>query len=198
VVLENVAAILTRGLGEVLIGLESVGYDCEWHCIPASHLGAPHRRDRWWCVAHPVNGTDRAYPRAQRESHKVQGVDRPEGCGGMPGRTSSDPEDVADTNQPGLQGRECAVMPERAGEWSAGSSGNQGDIGRQPFEYMGLLAHGLSTGLARYRWLPEPGVGRVAASIPYRSARLKALGNSLIPAMPEIIGTAILNREKYL
>jgi len=26
----------------------------EWHCIPASAFGAPHRRDRIWIIAHPT------------------------------------------------------------------------------------------------------------------------------------------------
>ncbi len=53
VLLENVAALLGRGLGDVLGALASLGYDAEWHCIPAARLGAPHRRDRIWIVAHP-------------------------------------------------------------------------------------------------------------------------------------------------
>ena len=51
VILENVAAILGRGADIVLGDLAEIGYDAEWHCIPASAVGAPHRRDRWWCVA---------------------------------------------------------------------------------------------------------------------------------------------------
>lgn len=50
-VLENVAALLSRGLGTVLGDVAEVGYDAEWHCIPASAAGAPHRRDRIWIVA---------------------------------------------------------------------------------------------------------------------------------------------------
>jgi len=53
VIVENVAALLSRGLGDVLGDLASFGYDAEWHCIPASAVGAPHRRDRLWVVAHP-------------------------------------------------------------------------------------------------------------------------------------------------
>jgi DNA (cytosine-5)-methyltransferase 1 len=53
VILENVAALLGRGLADVLGALASLGYDAEWHCIPASYLGAPHRRDRIWILAYP-------------------------------------------------------------------------------------------------------------------------------------------------
>lgn len=49
--LENVAALLDRGVGEVLGALAEVGYDAEWNCIPANAVGAPHERDRLWIVA---------------------------------------------------------------------------------------------------------------------------------------------------
>ena len=52
-IVENVAALLGRGLGDVLGDLAEVGYDAEWHCIPASYLGAWHRRDRVWLLAYP-------------------------------------------------------------------------------------------------------------------------------------------------
>ena len=52
-IIENVAALRRRGLGEVLRSLAEIGYDAEWHCIPASALGAPHQRDRIWIVAYP-------------------------------------------------------------------------------------------------------------------------------------------------
>lgn len=54
VVAENVSAIRTRGLDVVLQDLNALGYDAEWHCIPASHVGAPHRRDRAWIIAYSV------------------------------------------------------------------------------------------------------------------------------------------------
>jgi DNA (cytosine-5)-methyltransferase 1 len=50
---ENVSALLVRGIGDVLRDLAALGYDAEWHCIPASYLSAPHRRDRVWILAHP-------------------------------------------------------------------------------------------------------------------------------------------------
>jgi len=53
VVLENVAAILNRGLDIVLRELSEAGYDAEWAVISASSLGACHRRSRWWLVAYP-------------------------------------------------------------------------------------------------------------------------------------------------
>jgi DNA (cytosine-5)-methyltransferase 1 len=50
--IENVSALRSRGLDTVLRGLSEIGYDAEWHCIPASAVGAPHRRDRIWITAY--------------------------------------------------------------------------------------------------------------------------------------------------
>ena len=56
VIVENVAALLGRGLGRVLGDLAAIGFDAEWHCIPASAVGAPHRRDRLWIIAYAAGG----------------------------------------------------------------------------------------------------------------------------------------------
>ena len=55
VVLENVAALLTRGMDRVLGTLAEIGFDAEWHCIPAAAVGAPHIRDRVFIVAVDTN-----------------------------------------------------------------------------------------------------------------------------------------------
>lgn len=57
VVVENVAALLARGLGRVLGDLAESGYDAWWDCIPASSVGAPHRRDRIFIVAYTDVGS---------------------------------------------------------------------------------------------------------------------------------------------
>jgi DNA (cytosine-5)-methyltransferase 1 len=40
-------------------------------------------------------------------------------------------------------------------------------------------------------WLSEPNVGRVVDGVPDRTHRIKSLGNSLVPQIPQIIGLAI-------
>lgn len=61
VIVENVSALLYRGIGDVLADLANLGYDAEWYCIPASAVGARHRRERVWIVSYPnpVNGEER-------------------------------------------------------------------------------------------------------------------------------------------
>ena len=59
VIVENVANLLSgpsekRGgwFGRVLGDLAERGYDAEWENIPASAVGAPHRRERVWIIAY--------------------------------------------------------------------------------------------------------------------------------------------------
>ena len=62
-VVENVPALLIRGMGDVLSDLASCGYDAEWDCLPASAFGAYHERDRLFIVAYPQS--------KHRESRRV-------------------------------------------------------------------------------------------------------------------------------
>lgn len=51
VVVENVAALLRRGMGRVLGDLAASGYDAEWDCLPAGAFGAHFLRERVFVVA---------------------------------------------------------------------------------------------------------------------------------------------------
>ncbi|WP_337442277.1 DNA cytosine methyltransferase [Agrobacterium pusense] len=60
VIVENVSNLFAgpasrpgAWFGRVLGDLAERGYDAEWENIPASALGAPHRRERAWLVAYP-------------------------------------------------------------------------------------------------------------------------------------------------
>jgi len=52
-ILENVADLIHRGMGDVLGELAESGLRVEWDCISAQDVGAPHKRDRVWLVAYP-------------------------------------------------------------------------------------------------------------------------------------------------
>jgi DNA (cytosine-5)-methyltransferase 1 len=70
VLIENVADLVARGLGTVLGDLAALGFDAEWHCIPAVAAGAPigaRGRDRVWIVAH-TNGLGLVRPGLPREA----------------------------------------------------------------------------------------------------------------------------------
>ena len=134
VLVENVTALLDRGISDVLGDLAALRYDAEWHCISASAAGAPHIRDRVWILAH-ANG------------------DR----------------------QQGISAAGCCERTRKSiftgGEIARTFDANRGH-------------HGW--------WNNEPDVGRVANGVPDRAHRLKALGNAVVPQIPELIGRAIL------
>lgn len=52
--MENVAALLRRGLDVVHADLAAIGYDTSWLCLRASDVGAAHRRDRLFLLATPT------------------------------------------------------------------------------------------------------------------------------------------------
>lgn len=51
-IMENVVALLGRGMSAVLGALAEAGYDTEWDCIRAVDAGRPHKRDRLYLVAY--------------------------------------------------------------------------------------------------------------------------------------------------
>ena len=56
----------------------------------------------------------------------------------------------------------------------------------------GETTDAVSGGIGNF-WRIEPDVGRVAHGVPARVDRLRALGNAVVPAIPEIIGRAIMS-----
>lgn len=73
VVGENVLGIVNWNRGmvfeQVHVDLETEGYEVQAFVLPACSVGAPHRRDRTWFVAHAVENTGRD-GRESRESKK--------------------------------------------------------------------------------------------------------------------------------
>lgn len=53
VLIENVAALLIRGMDRVLGDLSAIGYDAEWRVLSAYEFGAPQIRERVFIVAYP-------------------------------------------------------------------------------------------------------------------------------------------------
>jgi DNA (cytosine-5)-methyltransferase 1 len=180
VLLENVAALLGRGLDAVLRDLAEVGYNAEWHCIPASAIGAPHRRDRIWIVAHP---------RGQQH----------ESC--RDALSGALAKELLSANSAGERWNGCWVGTEPSGR---GEPANLGEVvADSTGERCGETRRGARGSGARRGgrpictdWAVEPNVGRVAHGVPARVDRLKGLGNAVVPQVVELIGRAILAAEK--
>ena len=163
VILENVAVLTSRGLGDVLGDLAAVGYDAEWHCIPAAAVGAPHRRDRIWIVAYADSGRRGRLGLVQH---------------------------CEEQGAPGDQPDRLCEAGRRAGEGMGVAGSARLPIGPRT---LAERARAATTGAGW--WATEPDVGRVAhgpAARLDRRERITALGGSLVPAIPEIIGQAII------
>lgn len=124
VVCENVAGHIELGLDAVLDDLDDAGYTATPFVIPACAVGAPHRRDRVWIVAH------------------------------------------------------------------AAGIGRAGPVGSQN----GQPAAELSSAPV-WRDLPAPFTVGDDDGIPFRMDRAHALGNAVVPQIPELIGKAIVAFE---
>jgi len=61
IVLENVSAVLGPEFSRVADSLAALGYSFSWTCLRACDVGAPHRRERLFVVAHTERG-DRQQP----------------------------------------------------------------------------------------------------------------------------------------
>ena len=165
-VLENVAALLSGDSGRwferVLGDLAEIGYDCEWHCIPAANLGAPHRRDRIWIISYPHSDVEQKLPRLAKHIKTTITNVR---LGSL--RT------VADT---------LRVRQSGSGKYVKRSNKAPGIEGKTD--------NAVPIGIER-QWCFEPDVGRVANGIPRRVDRLKGLGNAIVPQVAEVIFRAI-------
>ena len=226
-IFENVTALLSGDRGKwferVLWDISQVGYDAEWHCIPASAIGAHHHRNRVWIVAYPQSSDDR------RNTGEVQGEDEQQATKRQEGGVCS----PIDASPSGV--RTPPVLPDpmcrrqRNGETlnkppldEKRNTETQGQ-GRTPVTVEAqrddTLADAYSQGLQERPilrnlagkenagnqgedsaicgwWDTEPAVGRVANGIPQRVDRLKGLGNAVVPQIPEIIARAIMEAEQ--
>jgi len=184
-IIENVSALRSKGLTLVLQNLCEIGYCAEWHCIPASAIGAPHQRDRIWIIAN--RDTDH---KPQRKVEEVQGRQDSKPCGIC--------EEVANPlQQYETQRGEREITESQGGGGGIEQGRSEGDAERQrslrgtggdPCDELRVIN---KTPRADF-WAVEPNVGRVAHGVPHRVDRLKQLGNSVVPQIPELIGNAIL------
>ena len=190
VIVENVAALLSRGMDVVLRDLSQIGYDCEWHIIPASAVGAPHRRERVWIIARLRFGVSkeadaqrtnanrkRSHRKKKHLNGKVELRNKQDCESGQVG------EDVSNAIGKGLEGHA------RHGKDGSKSRRNEakkdGSVG----------AGGVCLRAYGKQWEAEPSVGRVAHGISRRVDRLKGLGNAVVTQVVELIGRRIMEIE---
>ena len=194
-IFENVTNLLNGERGDwfkrVLWDISKIGYDAEWHCIPASALGAHHHRDRVWIICYP-----RADVLLEDSRHSLwrdsESVTRRKNAQGKRQRYTDQVKrsgkNVADAHDAGdrTSKRETNSITQEIVERRE----------KQPQPKFSRLSQNLSFHIRNAsEWIAEPDLGRVAHGVPDRSHRLKCLGNAVVPPIPELIGRAIKNYE---
>jgi len=225
-IIENVANLRSTGLISVLQDLWAIGYDAEWHCIPASAFGAPHRRDRIWIIAYPSCISKVGLSIGKEETESTFG----DSC-----KNASDPDckrcEHREYNQQGryLSGNKNRKYPQTQQEWGIRKSRARQickvlpDTDQQGLQGCGgfketspictqeqVSVYYCSRGIKQWRKEPlevprlkderlNPDWVEWLMGYPInwteggsRKQRLMALGNSVVPLIPEFLGEAVL------
>lgn len=152
--LENVPAIRTRGLDSVIKELTDAGYDLRWKSLSAAEVGAPHKRERWFLLAHAPGVGNRG---------KIRDLS----CKDAEASASETEYEVA-PGESFAAGTDASILADASGR-RHGSSEREICAGRDsPFH--------------ESWWQAEPNVGRVVNGCLLRVDRIKALGNGVVPA----------------
>lgn len=148
--LENVPAILVRGGATVIADVAALGYDCTWTTLRASDVGAPHQRNRWWCLC--------ANPDRVRESQS-QGSQQDKR-----GRTGNVRQEMADASGTGCEKQNTSAFTAGTG-YGTRSTSEERDTswwGVEPS--LGRVAHGVAHPFHRIKSLGNGQVPLQAAA----------------------------------
>lgn len=225
--LENVPALTYVEGGAIFRGilrsLAALGYHAEWDIIPASTLGARHRRERWFLVGY-TDGGRHGTPSIREGSCDLTRHSQAEQCPSIAGTPESTGAVLVNS---AFQGLESGVLESRDGTEhphathsgdvlypSGGGFQAAGEIQRENLArsnqsthdvkpLLGRTTHGVSQGLDYHRWDVSPPnepqepweAPRTAAGVKNRAARLKALGNAVFPPIIAVLGQRIWERR---
>jgi DNA (cytosine-5)-methyltransferase 1 len=164
---ENSPMLVTRGLERVLADLTAMGYDSRWGVISAADIGAKHKRERIWIVAHSnsykhlrkksgSNGTpnqmERKFGQKNSSTWQFSGTNNVVGGNSMCGHEKTN--NVGNAKGAGFT--PCFEGQRQGESWRA------------------------SIGSPQW-WEVEPPVDRVVDGMVDRVDRLKAIGNGQVP-----------------
>ena len=205
VVGENVRGLVSWSDGlvfdEVCTDLEAAGYEVQAYILPAASVGAPHRRDRVWFIAHADKVNDR------RDAGKFSASDRGQGSRNLPEFTCPNENEVTPNSCSyghKLRGhfqdrRTSSTSKVKRYKWkrfwgnvgrtceqgvitNANTFGREGQQ-RQRTEAAKKKQPFITTVENWDDWTIEPPVCGMDDGIPNRVDRLAGLGNAVVPQL---------------
>jgi DNA (cytosine-5)-methyltransferase 1 len=203
--LENVAAIKSNGLEQVVKDLAIMGYDTRWLCIRASDVGAPHHRDRWFSLSDSgkfgrYNGghnreerhvygnqewnVEKIQPERNERKHRVGEVCEILADTEHNGFTTSKEQHCGDKqNARGSKKSDCFKQSAGSNTQSCIST-NVADSNStqcEGNERTKRVQQEYTDIISASWWQTEPNVGRVVDGMAARVDKLKAIGNGQVP-----------------
>ncbi len=170
---ENVAGLISMALDGVLSDLENEGYSTQAFVIPDCAVNAHHRRDRCWILA--THSECRPGTQQERQYKWAENLD-----GGQSNRLEAW-DALADSESDAWKFQSSQWKDLRDESAINGKKRINGSIGRFIESGLGHLAHGLPGRLVGHFDTEPAHIPRVAARTPHRSAKLKAIGNAIVP-----------------
>ena len=214
--LENVSALIKRGLDIVLAGLSEIGYDAVWFPLQASDVGAPHRRERIFIVGWDSNNSN-LWKVGQVPKRLTDTARNNKDVADLSSNGSFEESDrgidkscmerkVSNTSSERCTGKHISIFQRKLQETSADSErcskdvSNSESIRLQRFgpereqipKIYGKERIPVCLRSRQEQWSVEPDVGRVADGVSNRLDRLKCLGNAVVPQVAREIGKVIL------
>lgn len=206
-VLENVPAILRLGGSDVVGGLAEIGYDTEWQIISAAQFGAPHLRRRWFCVA--TNTSRLRFLQHKRQPKKVQscwfkGIQREESEQSNMPKSLHGIGFATDTNRDRkpactINAKTRRMSGIESDEATDTDGGRHTAHTQQAFieerQISSSQCGNGSNGRGRTAWSESPTESALCSvddGISNRMARLRALGNAIVPQCSEFIFNHII------
>lgn len=207
VVMENVPNIVRVGGRDVVGSLTEIGYDCEWTVISASQFGAPHLRKRWFCVAYPND--DRIQQPRKNEQSDTARKGKETAIYSERGKRKENTGKTDVRNKRSNHSQNNVTYPQsksssyRIGRFQGKEETETWIHTANVRKYSIRNGEGRITSNAKYNgtqsdkhnfWqknAPQSPLCHVDDGISDRVARLKALGNAIVPQCSQYIGECI-------